>query len=188
MAGRMRRAPSSWRGGAGNALDRLRRRALAPVLQFAADRIAARHPALLERLAPLAGRRILIEAHELPDLVAVEVEGARLRLTLLARAEAHAAAARIAGDLLALVALAEGRVDGDALFFQRRLRIEGETESVVLLRNALDGVEIDLVGDAFPPLRPLTPTLRAVLERGAEHWTRLTSPAARDGAAPRRHG
>jgi predicted lipid carrier protein YhbT len=37
-----------------------------------------------------------------------------------------------------------GSCDGDALFFSRDLSIEGDTEAVLALRNALDDAEIDL--------------------------------------------
>lgn len=154
----------------------LRRRALAPLLRHAASRIAARHPELLERMAPLQGRRIVVEAHGLPDLLAVDFGATGLDVCLIDSAAGESAVARIAGDLPALVDLAEGRADGDALFFQRRISIEGETEAVVLLRNALDGAEIDLVGDAFPPLRPLAEPLRRLAGLGAALAARLVSP------------
>lgn len=48
---------------------------------------------------------------------------------------------------MSLIDLVEGRVDGDALFFSRKLHISGDTEAVVALRNIVDGAEIDLVSD-----------------------------------------
>ncbi len=35
----------------------------------------------------------------------------------------------------------DGSLDGDALFFSRALRVTGDTEAVVALRNALDDFE-----------------------------------------------
>ncbi|AGH97674.1 hypothetical protein A11S_851 [Micavibrio aeruginosavorus EPB] len=35
----------------------------------------------------------------------------------------------------------DGRYDGDALFFSRDIYIEGDTEAVVCLRNALDDID-----------------------------------------------
>lgn len=39
----------------------------------------------------------------------------------------------------------EGRVDGNALLFLRELIIEDDTEAVLVLRNAVDGADIDIV-------------------------------------------
>ena len=49
----------------------------------------------------------------------------------------------------------DGSLDGDALFFSRDLRVSGDTEAVVALRNALDdlqGSALDSVLEAFGPL------------------------------------
>jgi predicted lipid carrier protein YhbT len=40
-----------------------------------------------------------------------------------------------------LMKLIEGEIDGDALFFSRTLKVEGNTAAVVVLRNALDNME-----------------------------------------------
>lgn len=45
-----------------------------------------------------------------------------------------------------------GTLDGDALFFARDLVIEGDTEAVLALRNALDDAEIDLLTAAAAAL------------------------------------
>ncbi len=37
-----------------------------------------------------------------------------------------------------------GTLDGDALFFSRDLAVEGDTSSVLALRNAIDDAELDL--------------------------------------------
>ena len=63
--------------------------------------------------------------------------------------------ARIAGSFLDLFDLIDGSLDGDALFFSRKLRVTGDTEAVVALRNALDDVDggvVQAVTKAFGPL------------------------------------
>ena len=63
--------------------------------------------------------------------------------------------ARIAGSFLNLFDLIDGSLDGDALFFSRELRITGDTEAVVALRNALDDVDggvVESITRAFGPL------------------------------------
>jgi predicted lipid carrier protein YhbT len=57
-----------------------------------------------------------------------------------------------------LLGLVHGVYDGDALFFSRDLVIEGDTEAVLALRNAIDNEEIDLAKEAaglFGPLESL---------------------------------
>lgn len=74
--------------------------------------------------------------------------------------------ARIAGTFLTLMNMVDGRLDGDALFFTRDLIVEGDTEAVVVLRNALDDLDgsiIDDLADQFGPLgRAIAFTLRRI--------------------------
>jgi predicted lipid carrier protein YhbT len=49
----------------------------------------------------------------------------------------------------------EGTADGDALFFTRHLRVTGDTQAVVTLRNALDDLEGNLVETILSGLGPL---------------------------------
>lgn len=69
----------------------------------------------------------------------------------------------------------DGSLDGDALFFSRDLRVTGDTEAVVALRNALDDFEgsaFESVVRSFGPLaRPaalVVSGLRA-LQSGPRH-------------------
>ena len=50
---------------------------------------------------------------------------------------------RIRGSYDDFWRLASRSEDPDTLFFQRRLTIEGETETGLLLKNLLDGLEYD---------------------------------------------
>ena len=43
--------------------------------------------------------------------------------------------------------MVDGQLDGDALFFTRKLVVEGDTEAVVCLRNAIDDVEGSIAED-----------------------------------------
>lgn len=74
--------------------------------------------------------------------------------------------ARIAGTFLTLMKMVDGQLDGDALFFTRDLIVEGDTEAVVVLRNALDDLDgsiIDDLADQFGPVgRAITSTLRHI--------------------------
>lgn len=144
---------------------------LAPLelaLGLFARSVAARHPGLFERLGRAAtGKRLAVQPTDLPFVLVltprpggVELE---LRRTLPADRDG-----RIAGPLAALLGMLHGAVDGDALFFSRDLLVEGDTEAILALRNALDAAEIDLAAEALAPLgpfgRPLEPAL-ALLAR-----------------------
>jgi O2-independent ubiquinone biosynthesis accessory factor UbiT len=141
----------------------------APGLAIALSILHRRHPDLFERLAGIGAARILIDPIDLPFCLLLEIEPERPRLSPLRRRDAEAAGAQAAirGPLSALVDLLEGRLDCDALFFSRRLRVEGDTEAVVALRNAIDDAELDLLGEALTVLGPLAGPGRAVARLGA---------------------
>ena len=68
----------------------------------------------------------------------------------------------ISGELLDFVLLATRQVDHDTLFFQRRIRIEGDTELGLGVKNTMDSMDWD---DLPPPLRIFLRGLGAAIER-----------------------
>ena len=139
---------------------------LGPVARLALRLMEWRHPDAVGRLAGLDGQSIALDAEELPFVLILEFRGGRreIRVVRTVETEAEAVTATIRAPLATLMDLAEGRLDGDALFFSRDLVIEGETEAVVALRNALDGEEINLVRDLLSPLGPLAGPLNRTLD------------------------
>ena len=117
--------------------------------------LAERHPALFSRLGGQANKVFLIDPTDLPFVFVLKPRPTRPSLFALRRDEAVIWNARIAGPLAALIGLVHGAYDGDALFFSRDLSIEGDTEAVVALRNAIDNEELDLVREATALLGPL---------------------------------
>jgi predicted lipid carrier protein YhbT len=152
--------------------------ALQPGLALAMRTLKRRHPGLFDRLSGVGAPSFLIDPVDLPFVFLLETDPARPRLSALGReaAETQAATATIRGPLMTLIDLAEGRLDGDALFFSRDLVIEGDTEAVVALRNAIDDAEIDLVSDLLSALGPLAGPARLAVA-GA---TALLARAAKD--------
>jgi predicted lipid carrier protein YhbT len=80
----------------------------------------------------------------------VEVMDARLRFALTldtgrlrVAGAGRAVDLRIAGTVYDFLLLASRREDADTLFFKRRLRLEGDTELGLHLKNFLDSVEPD---------------------------------------------
>ena len=125
-----------------------------PVLDVMMATLRRRHPGAFERLAELGEAALLVEPSDLPSAFLLQV-GKRPSLRVCARG-ADGATARIRGTFAVLLDLFEGRIDGDALFFSRELSIEGDTELVVGLRNALDGEDFDLAKDFAALLGPLS--------------------------------
>lgn len=137
-----------------------------PVLDRLAGVFVRRHPRAAEAVASLPEATVLIDAVDLPRglLLRVGPDGLRLRLCDVAAVTADTTAdaapdaapdAVVRGRFAALLDLAEGRIDGDALFFRRDLTIAGDTALVVALRNALDGEEIDVMAELDAVAGPL---------------------------------
>lgn len=137
-----------------------------PVLGVALTQFARRvtdsHPGLLRRLGPYAQRTVLIDPTDLPFAFWLDPE-AGPRISAHRRRRAPAADARIAGPVAALIGMLHGRFDGDALFFSRDLTIEGDTEAVLALRNALDDAELDLSEELIRLSGPAGALLRRLL-------------------------
>jgi predicted lipid carrier protein YhbT len=64
--------------------------------------------------------------------------------------------------LFDFVLLATRQADPDTLFFQRRIRIEGDTELGLGVKNTMDSMDWD---DLPPPLRLFLQGLGRVIER-----------------------
>lgn len=114
---------------------------LQPLFSRIATHVAQSRPELFARLGPHAGKRFLIDPIDLPFVLVLAPEAARPGLTAYRRYERPAHDAGIAGTFFNLLDMIDGTLDGDALFFSRDLRVSGDTEAVVALRNALDDFE-----------------------------------------------
>lgn len=102
----------------------------------------------------LEGRRMAIEIDDIGLRYRLGLENGRIR----GYGDEHPADASIAGGLHEFLLLAARREDADTLFFQRRLRMSGDTELGLYLKNFLDAFE--------PPAR-WAPMIRT-LERLAD--------------------
>ncbi len=147
-------------------------------LDFLGAALLARHPGLTERLRALGDVTLAVDPTDLPGTLVIELVEGGLAMRLVPVLEEGTVDAVVRGPVALLVDLVEGRVDGDALFFGRALKIDGHTEVVVALRNALEDAEIDLardLGGAFGPFAPLLQLLAGGGARGA----RMVAAAAR---------
>lgn len=123
---------------------------LAP-LEFAFQRLVTsvgrRKPGLFARLGAQGNKGFLVDPTDLPFVFLIFPRRDRPRIEPRRRDNPGQWDARIAATLGALLSLVHGTADGDALFFSRDIIIEGDTEAVLALRNALDDAELDLVAE-----------------------------------------
>jgi predicted lipid carrier protein YhbT len=132
------------------------------VLQRMVERLGQKKTGLFSRLDIHAGKAFLVDPVDLPFILCLKPHPARPVIEPRRREEAGFWDARIAGPLAALIGMVQGAYDGDALFFSRQIVIEGDTEAVVALRNALDDAEIDLAAEAAAVLGPAGPIVASV--------------------------
>ncbi|MGW1425507.1 ubiquinone anaerobic biosynthesis accessory factor UbiT [Bradyrhizobium manausense] len=138
------------------------------VLSGFLQNILRRNPGLLDRLGEHRRARFGIKPADLP--FAFVVEAAPLRL-LVVRELPQNLDARVSASLANLLALVEGRVDGDALMFSRQLGIEGDMEAVLALRNAIDDAGLDLAGELVLLFGPLGGPARRSFEFARDRLT-----------------
>lgn len=153
--GRSRAAPKpDWAGlknrAAAHAMIALR----LPVEQLlsAAMRRAARQRGLVDRLGPFRSAAFRIAPTDLPVAFSLEPDAGRGRVRVVRRTDPGCYVATISGSLLELLGLFDGSLDADAAFFGRTLRVDGDTEAVVALHNALEAADLsmaDLIGVPF---------------------------------------
>lgn len=120
---------------------------LQPLLGRIVRHIATKRPELFNRIGPHKNKEFLIDPVNMPFAMLLTPNPENPRLKAVRRHKAHKYDARIAGSFLTLLDMVDGRLDGDALFFTRDLIVEGDTEAVVCLRNALDDLEGSIADD-----------------------------------------
>lgn len=119
------------------------------------DCVFARHPNLLARLGTHAEKTFAILPTDLPFVFLVHP--ASRKLMAYRSYTPGTSAVIISGSIGLLLALLEGRADGDAEFFGRKMIFSGDTEAVLALRNTLDDADLDLPCDIASQCGPLGP-------------------------------
>lgn len=154
-------------------LDKLPVRLVQPVLDGLLRIVLRSHPGCLDRMGEWGQARVLIDPIDLPFTILLRPNSSQPSLLAVRKEETVEADAIIRGSLVTLIDLAEGRVDGDTLFFSRELVVEGDTEVVLALRNAVDDAGIDIVGDIATALGPLGHPFRVAARTGSRIVNRL---------------
>jgi O2-independent ubiquinone biosynthesis accessory factor UbiT len=148
---------------------------LQPALNAAMAIIGRRHPDVFERMDGYGDPVILIDPIDLPYVFILTPDQTHPKVTAARDCPADEVDAIIHGPLLSLLDMLEGRIDGDAMFFSRDLVIEGNTEVIVALRNAVDGAEIDLTADILSLFGPFAGPLSAAFKTANRIATRATN-------------
>jgi predicted lipid carrier protein YhbT len=139
-----------------------------PLLSHLITSLVKRHPNLFDRLGDYGSKRFLIDPVDLPFTMLLCPDSRQPELTPHSRETPPEHDAAILGPLGKFIDLVNGEEDGDALFFSRDLQIEGDTEAVLALRNAIDDMEIDLVEEIDELLGPLAGAARFARQRAGD--------------------
>ena len=132
-------------------------RAQKPVLELVLNE-AFREPLAHGELDFLEGRAIRIRINDLAIDWLLSLEGGRFRpLERTLQADVC-----ISGSGLDFAVLATRQADHDTLFFQRRIRIEGDTDLGLAVKNTMDGMDWD---DLPFPLRRFLEVLAWLIAR-----------------------
>lgn len=131
------------------------------IADFLLKEVLSIHPKLFDRLGEYSQSRFAFVPSDFPFSFLICPKD---RTVQAFRRGTHMVAdTTICGPLVLMLALAEGRIDGDAIFFARKLTVTGDMEAVLALRNALDDNEIDLVDAVGRLSGPLTRSITGAL-------------------------
>ncbi|MDP6603445.1 MAG: SCP2 sterol-binding domain-containing protein [Rhodospirillales bacterium] len=144
-------------------------------LALAMRAVRRRHGSVFERLGDLGETVFVIDPVDLPFRFLLRASATNPSLRAIAKDEYVDAKASVRGPLKSLIDLLEGRIDGDSLFFSRELVMDGDTEAVVALSNAVEGAEIDVARDLLAPLGPLSGPAARVVARARRTARRIAA-------------
>ena len=146
---------------------------LNPLVKHVLRRVEGLYPEIFERLAPMEHSRFLIVPIDLHCCFLLSLGRGEAAIEVVSKGrESMDIDATISGPMVSLLQLMEGSVDGDALFFSRDLNVEGDTEAVLTLRNAVDSVDISLEHILVGKLAPFRPYLAKILSKTAKIYGR----------------
>ena len=143
-------------------IDRLPIALVQKLVDSVYNRALQQHPDLFDRLGDAADKTFSFSPTDI-DL-AFSVHPRRRLIRTCRRSATPATDANVTGPLLTLLALLEGRIDGDAVFFSRSLTVTGDMEAMVALRNALDDCNFDLPADLAGLAGPMAVPFRHLAE------------------------
>lgn len=108
------------------------------LLDLLSSRINHLYSKLIFRLKALENKIIIYKPTFSEKFLKMTILNGKIRIKIGTANDVKNADVKISCEIIDLLKLSEGEVDGDALFFSRNIVIEGNAEILVLLRNALE--------------------------------------------------
>lgn len=136
-----------------------------PLLQKIVRSAAQNRPEMFRRLGPHRQKTYLIDPVNMPFVLVLRPDADSPSLRACRRRDHIPHDARIAGSFLTLLRMIDGRLDGDALFFSRDLIVEGDTEAIVVLRNAMDDLDGSIADEIAAPFGPVARAALSAMRR-----------------------
>lgn len=112
--------------------------------------IAEKHPELFDRMGEHSLKTFLIDPVDMAYVFVLMPDKNYPSMEPVRRCDQDKLPnydAKISGKFVKLLEMLEGKTDGDSIFFSRELLMEGDTEAVLALRNALDDIESNPIDD-----------------------------------------
>ena len=135
-----------------------------PVLAHIVTSITKKHPGLFARLGDSAKKKFVINPSNLPFVFLLAPDPENPKLTAHGKAADVEHDVYIEGSFLTLLKMIDSQTDSDALFFSRDIKVTGNSEAMVALRNALDDLDTTLADDVAESFGPLKKPMRKVLD------------------------
>lgn len=137
-------------------------------LSAALRRVAHERPEAFERLGSFRRATYLIAPTGLPFAFRLQPDPKHGSIRVVRPKDPRPVTAAIFGPLGDLLALFDGTRDADAAFFSRRIEVEGSTEAIMALHNALEAADLRLADLAAGP-----PVVRSWLDGGLRALHRI---------------
>jgi len=136
---------------------------LQPILRRIVNHVTNAHPSLFERLDTGCTKTFLINAKDVPFLLVLKPNPASPSLVAKSRHGEIEYDVLVTAKFKTLLRMIDSKTDSDALFFNRDLLITGDTEAIVLLRNALDDMDTTLAEDVASAFGPFSKQVKATI-------------------------
>lgn len=136
------------------------------------DKMVNNHPSIFERLSEIEEKCFLICPTDLPHNISLTIGNMNIDARIDDGLQINNDVI-IKGSLLSLLAMLDGKEDGDALFFKRRIIIEGDTEALLTLRNAMDSEDINLKEELLDNFGILKSPLNSLLQKSDKYYQNI---------------
>lgn len=118
--------------------------AIKTVVKRGVNTLRKKHPEAMERLSPTYGKTVYSFFTDLNYGVLTKITEQKTEVRKYKEKKVEADLI-LKGKFFDLISIIEGKMDGDALFFSRKIEIEGDTEMLITIRNAFDSSDINLL-------------------------------------------